>query len=110
MLVKEDNLPRMSWRKRRIINVIRSDDKLVRGAEIKVRQRNSDKMLTLKRPLKYLVPFEIMDADKRVTENNDVIVNILPVEIPSARRITQTAAMNVDLLRRLNDTDVDIDE
>ena len=51
-----------------------------------------------------------MDADKRVTENNDVIVNILPVEIPSARRITQTAAMNVDLLRRLNDTDDDIDE
>ena len=51
-----------------------------------------------------------MDADKRVTENNDVIVHILPVEIPPARRITQTAAMNVDLLRRLNDTDDDIDE
>ena len=59
----------------------------VRGAEIKVRQRNLDKLFTLKRPLKYLVPFEIMDADKRVTENNDVIVHILPVEIPSARRI-----------------------
>ena len=82
----------------------------VRGAEIKVRQRNLDKLFTLKRPLKYLVPFEIMDADKRVTENNDVIVHILPVEIPPARRITQTAAMNVDLLRRLNDTDDDIDE
>ena len=80
-MVKDDNLPRMSWRKGRIINVIRGVDKLVKKAEIKVRQRNSDKMLTLKRPLKYLVPFEIMDADKRVTENNHVIVDIPPVEI-----------------------------
>ena len=110
MLVKEDNLPRISWRKGRIINVIRGVDKLVRGAEIKVRQRNSDKMLTLKRPLKYLVPFEIMDADKSVAENNDVIVDIPPVEIPPTRRITRTAPMNVDLLRRLNDTDDDMDE
>ena len=49
VLVKEDNLPRISWRKGRTI--IRGVDKLIRGAEIKVRQRNSDKMLTLKRPL-----------------------------------------------------------
>ena len=76
VLVKEDNFPRMSWRKGQIINVIRGVDKLIRGAEIKVHQRNSDKMLTLKRTLKYLVPFEIMDADKRVTKNNDVIGDI----------------------------------
>ena len=30
---------------------------------------NSDKMLTLKRPLKHLILLEIVDADKRVTEN-----------------------------------------
>ena len=108
VLVKEDNLPRMSWRKGQIINAIRGIDKLIRGAEIKVRQRNSDKILSLKRPLKYLVPFEIMDADKRVTENNDVIVDILSVEIPPPRQIRQTAAMNADLLRRLNDIDGDI--
>ena len=71
---------------------------------------NSDKMLTLKRPLKYLIPFEIMDADKRVTENNGVIVDIPPVEIPPMRQIRQTAATNADLLRRLNNTDDDIDE
>ena len=47
-MVKDDNLPRMSWRKGRIINVIRGVDKLVKKAEIKVRQRNSDKILTLK--------------------------------------------------------------
>ena len=76
VLVKEDNFPGMSWRKEQIINVIRGVDKLIRGAEIKVHQRNSDKMLTLKRTLKYLVPFEIMDADKRVTKNNDVIGDI----------------------------------
>ena len=87
MLVKEDNLPRMSRRKRQIINVIRGVDKFVRRAEIKVHQHNSDKMLTLKQPLKYLVPCEIMDADKRVTENDDVIVDITPVEIPPTRRI-----------------------
>ena len=100
----------MSWRKGRIINVIKGVDKLIRGAEIKVRQRNSDKMLTLKRPLKYLVPFEIMDADKRVIEDNDVIVDIPPVEMPPRRQIRRTAAMNADLLRMLNDIDSDIDE
>ena len=103
-------MPRISWKKGRIINIIRGVDKLIRGAEIKVRQRNSDKILTLKRPLKYLVQFEIMDADKRVTENNDVIVDISPVEMPPQRRIKRTAAMNADLLRRLNDTDGDIDK
>ena len=41
-----------------------------------------------------------MDADKRVTENNDVIVDILPVEMPPPRQIRRTAAMNADLLRR----------
>ena len=110
VLVKEDKLPRMSWGKGRIYNVIRGVDKLIRGAEINIRQRNADKMLTLKRPLKYLVPFEIMDADKRVTENNDVIVHIPPVEKPPPRRIRRTAAMNIDLLRRLNDIDSAIDE
>ena len=103
-------MPRISWKKGRIINIIRGVDKLIRGAEIKVRQRNSDKILTLKRPLKYLVQFEIMDADKRVTENNDVIVDISPVEMSPQRRIRRTAAMNADLLRRLNDNDSDIDE
>ena len=89
--------------------VIRGVDKLIRGAKIKVRQRNS-KMLTLKRPLKYLLPFEIMDADKSVTENNDVIVDISPVEMPPPRWISRTAAMKVDLFRKLNDIDGDIDK
>ena len=51
-----------------------------------------------------------MDADKRVTENNEVIVDISPEEIPPVGRIRRIAAMNADLLRRLNDTDDDIDE
>ena len=93
----------MSWRKGQIINVIRGVDKLIRGAEIKIHQRNSDKMLTLKRTLKYLVPFEIMDADKCVTKNNDVIGDIYPVEMPPPRRIRRTAAMNADQLQRLNE-------
>ena len=67
-------------------------------------------MLTLKRPLKYLVPFEIMDADKRVIENNDVIVDISPVEMPPSRQVRLTAATSVDLLRKFNDIDSDIDE
>ena len=108
--MKVDNLPRILWRKGRIINVIKGVDKLIKGAEIKVRQRDSDKMLTLKRPLKYPVPFEIMDADKRRTKNNDVIADILPAEITPARRTWKTAVMDADLLRRLNGIDHDIDE
>ena len=100
----------MLWRKGRIINVIRGVDKLIGGAETKVRQHNSGKMLTLKWPFKYLVPFEIMDADKRFTENNDFIVDIHSVEMPPPRRIRRTAAIKADLLWRLNDIDGDIDE
>ena len=51
MLVKEDNLPRMSLGKGRIINVIWGVDKHIRGAEINVCQCNSDKMVNLKQPL-----------------------------------------------------------
>ena len=51
-----------------------------------------------------------MDTHERVTENNDVFFDIPLVEIPPARRITRTAAMNADLLRRLNNPDDDIDE
>ena len=109
-LVKEDNLPRMLWRKGPIINVIRGVDKLIGGAETKVRQHNSDKMLTLKRPFKYLVQFEIMDADKRFAENNDFIVDIHSVEMPPPIQIRRTAAIKADLLQKLNDIDGDIDE
>ena len=42
VLVKKDNLPRISWRKGRIINVVKGVDKVDRGAEIKVRQSHSD--------------------------------------------------------------------
>lgn len=55
-------------------------------------------MFNLKRPLNYLVPFETMDADKRGTENNDVIVGIPPVEITPTRHIRQTAAMTLMMI------------
>ena len=81
MLVKENSLLRMSWRKGQLINVIRGVDKLITGAGIKVRQHNSHKMFALKKSLKCLVPFNIMDADKCRTENNDVTIDNTPVEI-----------------------------
>ena len=51
-----------------------------------------------------------MDADKRGIEHNDVMVDNPPVEITPPRRIRLTAAMNTEVLRRLNDNDDDIDE
>ena len=108
--MKEENLPRMLWRKGKMINIIWGVSKFIRGAEIIARQRNSDKIVTSKQLLKYPVPFEIMDADKRGVEHNDVMFDNPPVEITPPRRIRLTAAMNTEVLRRLNDIDGDIDE
>ena len=50
-----------------------------------------------------------MDADKRGTEHNDIIVDNPTVKITPSRRIRLNASMNTDVLRRLNDIDDDID-
>ena len=63
VLIKEDNVPRMLWRKGRIIKFIKGSDDLSRGAEIKVYQRSKGTTTILKRPLQHLVQFEMADSN-----------------------------------------------
>lgn len=59
LLNEQDNVTRVSQRKDWIFNLIRDVDGCTRGAEIKVYQRNTNKILKSKGPLKYLVPLKL---------------------------------------------------
>ena len=71
VLIKEDNVPRMLWRKGRIIKFIKGSDDLSQGAEIKVYQRSKGTTTILKRPLQHPVPSEIADSNPSDTLNEE---------------------------------------
>ena len=96
VLIKEENIPRMLWRKGRVLKLIRGADERVRGAEIKVYQPTTGKSSILKRPLQHLVPFEISDMNR----NNDSEVNeTCKTDITTRPR--RIAAMNSEIIRKL---------
>ena len=70
-LVKENNVPRMNWRKGKIVNVIRGRDNMVRGVELSIFQPKLNRAMTINRPLQLIVPFEINEPedDTRVTRS-----------------------------------------
>ena len=70
-LVKENNVPRMNWRKGKIVNVIRGRDNMVRGVELSIFQPKLNRAMTINRPLQLIVPFEINEPedDIRVTRS-----------------------------------------
>ena len=90
VLVKGDNIPRLSWRKGKIEKLISGDDGLIRGADIRVYQRNLDKTVVIRRPIQLLVPLEVTDVlyDNQVNE-------------PANRRPRRLASLNADLIRQL---------
>ena len=56
VLIKEDLLARMSWRKGKVINVIKGRDNLIKGVELEVYQPNLNKIVTINRPFQHTVP------------------------------------------------------
>ena len=94
VLIKEDILPRMRWRKGKVINVIRGRDNLIRGVELEVYQPNLNKTVRINRPLQHIVPFEITEEKT----NTDI-------ETDNEIRPKRIAAANADLKRRLT-TDI----
>ena len=46
--LKDETLPRLSWRKGRVIGLHSGHDAVIRSASVKVYQRNSDKTFILK--------------------------------------------------------------
>ena len=59
VLIKEEGVSRMRWRKRRIEKLIRGNDSLVRRVELKVNLGNSGQTMTILRPLQSIIPFEL---------------------------------------------------
>ena len=56
ILIKEDLLAQMSWRKGKVINVIKGRDNLIKGVELEVYQPNLNKIVTINRPFQHTVP------------------------------------------------------
>ena len=74
VLIKDDSMKRMEWKKGKVEELIYGDDKKVRGALLKVSQRG--KVSYIKRPLQRNVPLEvqkecIMNCKNDVKEVND---------------------------------------
>ena len=113
VLIQEENRPRVKWRKGKISKLINSKDGLVRGIELVVNKGMSNKTITIRRPVQHLIPQE-MSRDCR----NEVSIELNESQEEPAeelyhgndtdrdfekRRSHRTAAINADLLRRLNE-------
>jgi len=85
VLIKDDdNLPRNRWKKGLITELVKGNDKHIRGAVIKLCKNG--KISYIKRDIKRLIPMEL---------GNEVVVTETP-------RNKRTAALNADILRKLN--------
>ena len=59
VLIKEEGVLRMRWYKRRKGKLLRRNDSLVRGVELKVNLGKSGQTMTICRPLQLIIPFEL---------------------------------------------------
>ena len=80
-IVKGETVPRLSWRKGRIIDLHTGNDDVIRSGYLKVYQKNSDKTFILKQPLDHLV--------------------LLETTIKEPSNESQYLAINADAMRKL---------
>ena len=59
VLIQEENRPRIKWRKGKISKLINSKDGLVQGVELVLNKGLSNETITIKRPVKHLIPLEM---------------------------------------------------
>ena len=108
VLIKQENMPRLKWHKGRVMNFIVGQDKLIRGVTVRA-INSSGKRIIRKRPLQHLVPLEVREeneladksSDSNINDDNTINVNI-EKELRKSRRV---AAMNANLIQRLNEED-----
>ena len=107
VVIGEDVVPRQRWRLGIVIELIKSNDELVRGAKVKVGKTRN----VIRRPIKCLYPTEVRAAERlhsnirnmRRTKKKDVGNN----NLTEVTRSKTDAAVAGELRRRLNGTDVD---
>ena len=73
--------------------MIRRKDFLVRRVELKVNLENSGQIMTIRRPLQLIIPFELYNCDDEEPANQEA----------EGQRPKRMAAINADLERQLND-------
>ena len=110
VLIQEENRPRVKWRKGKISKLINSKDGLVRGVEFVVNKGMSEKTITIRRHLislemsrvcKYEVSIELNESQEEPAEELDHC-NDTDRDFEK-RRSRRTAAINTELIRRLNE-------
>ena len=93
VLIKEDIIPRLSWKKGVVNQLITGHDGAVRGAIIRTKSKNTKETTFIKRPLQLIVSLE---ADQLETELQEPAHGQF-----GSKRL---AAMNADAIRRLTYT------
>ena len=61
----------MKWQKGKITSLIKSKDRLLRGVELAIYQKQRNKVNNIKRPVQLVVSMEIMNTDDDITNNKD---------------------------------------
>ena len=91
VLLKEENKPRLSWRKGKIEAFIVRKGNVTRGVKVLVYQDKLQKTVTLKRLVQLIVLLEV---------TNNLSENSLQ-EIKEPTRTRREAAVNADVIRKL---------
>ena len=91
VLLKEDNKPRLSWRKGKIEAFFVGKDNVTRGVKISVYQNKLQKTVTLKHPLQLIVPLEVT----YILHENSL------QEMTEPTQTQREAAANADVIRKL---------
>ena len=62
VLIKKESIPRMKWRKGKIIELIRGNNGKIIGVKLNVYQTKLKRTVVINRPLQLIVPLEIAKA------------------------------------------------
>ena len=99
VLIKEKKISCLKWHKGKIASLIRVKDGLVHGVELKIYQKQRNKVNKTKRRVQLIVPTEITNTDDDITNNKDVNE---PAK-GEKRRSQREAARNANMFRKLNE-------
>ena len=107
-LIKQENMSRLKWHKGRVMNFIVGEDKLIRGVTLRA-INNSGKRVILKRPLQHLVPLDVREKNEPADKSSDSNINDDNINVNTEKELRKSrgvAAMNANLIRRLNKEDL----
>ena len=97
VIIKDENVIRLSWLKGRITKLIESPDNNIRAVELNVYQPNSDRLCTIRRPIQHLVLLEIQNEIQEIEQPDKENEK----EPAKQERLRRAAALNPDILQKI---------